>query len=75
MFDRLKPFLAGEPDPGEYGAIAAQLGWTQGSVAVAVHRLRQRYAELVREEVAHTVADPAGVEAEMRDLFAALRGT
>jgi RNA polymerase sigma-70 factor (ECF subfamily) len=74
LFDRLKPFLAGEPDPGDYGAVAAQLGWTHGSVAVAVHRLRQRYAELVREEIAHTVAEPGAVEAEMRDLFAALRG-
>jgi RNA polymerase sigma-70 factor (ECF subfamily) len=75
LFDRLKPFLAGEPDPGEYGTVAAQLGWAQSSVAVAVHRLRQRYAELVREEIAHTVAEPGAVEAEMRDLFAALRGT
>ena len=74
LFDRLKAFLAGEPDPGEYGAVAEQVGWTQGSVAVAVHRLRQRYAELVREEIAHTVSEPAGVEAEMRELFAALRG-
>jgi RNA polymerase sigma-70 factor (ECF subfamily) len=75
LFDRLKRFLAGEPDAGEYGAVAAQLGWTQSSVAVAVHRLRQRYGELVREEIAHTVSEPAGVDAEMRDLFAALRGT
>ena len=75
LFDRLKLFLAGEPDHGEYAAVAEQVGWTQGSVAVAVHRLRQRYAELVREEIAHTVSEPAGVEAEMRDLFAALRGT
>jgi RNA polymerase sigma-70 factor (ECF subfamily) len=75
LFDWLKPFLAGEPDPGEYGTVAAQLGWAQSSVAVAVHRLRQRYAELVREEIAHTVAEPGAVETEMRDLFAALRGT
>jgi RNA polymerase sigma-70 factor (ECF subfamily) len=74
LFNQIKPFLAGEPDPGEYGALAAKLGWTQSSVAVAVHRLRQRYAELVREEIAHTVAEPNAVDAEMGDLFAALRG-
>jgi RNA polymerase sigma-70 factor (ECF subfamily) len=74
LFDQLKPFLAGEPDPGEYGTVATRLGWTHGSVAVAVHRLRQRYADLVREEIAQTVAQPEAVEAEMRELFAALRG-
>jgi RNA polymerase sigma-70 factor (ECF subfamily) len=73
LFNRIKPFLAGEPDPGEYRAVATQLGWAQSTVAVAVHRLRQRYAELVREEIAHTVSEPAGVDAEMRELFAALR--
>jgi RNA polymerase sigma-70 factor (ECF subfamily) len=41
-------------------------------VTTAVHRLRDRYRELVREEVAHTVADPAEIEDEIRSLLAAL---
>ena len=45
---------------------------THGAVATAVHRIRERYREFVREEVAHTVADPAEVEDELRSLLAAL---
>jgi RNA polymerase sigma-70 factor (ECF subfamily) len=45
---------------------------TAGAVGVAVHRLRQRYRELVREEIAHTVASPAEVEDEIRWLFTAV---
>jgi RNA polymerase sigma-70 factor (ECF subfamily) len=46
---------------------------TEGAVKVAVHRLRRRYGELLRAEVAHTVTDAAEIEAEIRHLFAALR--
>jgi RNA polymerase sigma-70 factor (ECF subfamily) len=45
-----------------------------GAVGVSVHRLRQRYRECVRIEIAGTVADTAQVDAEMEELFAALRG-
>jgi len=45
---------------------------TPGSVAVTVHRMRQRYRELVRAEIADTVASPADIDDEMRALFAAL---
>ena len=55
--------------------IAAQFEMTEGAVKTAVHRLRRRYRELLREEIAQTVADPADVDEEIRDLFAALRGT
>ena len=47
---------------------------TEGAVKVAVHRLRKRYGELVRAEIAKTVTDPSDVEVEMRHLVAALRG-
>jgi RNA polymerase sigma-70 factor (ECF subfamily) len=72
LFDRLKGSLAGQRDAGGYASIAAELGMTEGAVKVAVHRLRRRYRELLREEIAQTVADPADVDQEIRDLFAAL---
>jgi len=70
----LNAFLSREPDAGEYAAAATELGVSPGAVGVSVHRLRQRYRECVRAEIADTVADPAHVDAEMEELFAALRG-
>jgi len=69
LFNRLKQFLSAESHPGAYAEAAAGLGMTQGAVGVAVHRLRQRYGELVRAEIAHTVANPAEIEDEMRYLI------
>jgi RNA polymerase sigma-70 factor (ECF subfamily) len=53
-------------------AIAAGLGMTEGAVKMAASRLRKRYGEILREEIARTVANPADVEDEVRALFAAL---
>jgi RNA polymerase sigma-70 factor (ECF subfamily) len=72
-FDRLKVYLTGEAAALSYRDVAAGLGTTEGAVKVAVHRLRRRYRELVREEIAHTVAGPDEVAEELRRLFAALR--
>ncbi len=72
-FDRLKVYLTGEATALGYRDVAAELGMTEGAVKVAVHRLRRRYRELVREEIAHTVAGPEDVDEELRRLFAALR--
>jgi RNA polymerase sigma-70 factor (ECF subfamily) len=55
-----------------YATLAARLGTTEGAVRVAVHRLRRRYGERLRDEIAATVYDPADVDDEIRDLFAAL---
>ena len=74
QFELLNPFLSREPATGEYAAVAAELGVSAGAIGVSVHRLRQRYREWVRTEIADTVADPRQVDAEMQDLFAALRG-
>jgi RNA polymerase sigma-70 factor (ECF subfamily) len=71
-FDHLKVYLTGEATTLSYRDVAAELGTTQGAVKVAVHRLRRRYCEVVREEIAHTVAGPEDVEEELRRLFAAL---
>jgi PHP family Zn ribbon phosphoesterase len=53
--------------------IAGRLGTSEGAVAVAVHRLRRRYGELLRVEIEATVDDPAEVDDEVRALFAAIR--
>jgi RNA polymerase sigma-70 factor (ECF subfamily) len=54
-----------------YAQAAAALDLAEGAVRVAVHRLRRRYRELLREEIAQTLSDPAQVEEEMRALFSA----
>ncbi len=69
-FDRLRAFLSREPKEGEYAALAEFTNLTPGAISVAVHRLRQRYGQRVRAEVADTVAHPADVEEELRYLFA-----
>jgi RNA polymerase sigma-70 factor (ECF subfamily) len=74
QFDELKAFLSTEPDEGAYAGAASRLGLSTGAVAVAVHRLRQRYRELVREEVAHTVATPGEVEGELHHLIELMSG-
>ena len=72
LFDQLKPFLTGEGSAG-YSQIAANLGIKQGSVKVTVHRLRQKYRELLRDEISQTVADPEEIEDELRELLNAIR--
>jgi RNA polymerase sigma-70 factor (ECF subfamily) len=71
LFDGLKGQLTGEQEMA-YAAIAGQLGMTEGAVKLAAHRLRKRYAELLRAEIAETVDSPADVEEEVQALFAAL---
>jgi len=71
-FDELKVVLWGGRGEVSYAAIAGLLGSTEGAVKVAVHRLRKRFNECLRDEVAHTVLDPADVEDEMRHLLAAV---
>ena len=72
LFDRLQKFLSSEASDGEYARLGAELEMSAGAMAAAVHRLRQHYRKLVREEVAQTVATPAEVEEEIRSLLAAL---
>jgi len=70
QFDELKVFLAGRHAQASYAAAAVRLGISQGAAMVAAHRLRRRYRELLRAEIAQTVADPGEVEDEIRSLFA-----
>ncbi|MCX6903977.1 MAG: sigma-70 family RNA polymerase sigma factor [Verrucomicrobia bacterium] len=68
-FAALKPCLVGDRASQPYAELAAMLGMEEGAVKVAVHRLRQRYRELLRAEIANTVASTEEVDAEMRHLF------
>ena len=72
-FERLKVFLLGQSD-APYAALAREMNTTEGALKVAIHRLRKRYRELFRQEIADTVADPSAVESELRHLVAVLTG-
>lgn len=69
-FERLRPHLQSDPKGRPYAELGAELGMTEGAVKVAVHRLRQRYGELLRAEVARTVASEADIAEELRHLIA-----
>jgi RNA polymerase sigma factor (sigma-70 family) len=70
-FERLKIFLLGHSD-APYAELAREMNTSEGALKVAIHRLRKRYRELFRQEIADTVADPAEVESELRFLAAVL---
>jgi len=70
-FERLKMFLLGQSD-APYAALAREMNTSEGALKVAIHRLRKRYRELFRQEIADTVADSAEVESELRYLAAVL---
>ena len=70
-FERLKVFLLGQSD-APYAALSRDMNMSEGALKVAIHRLRKRYRELFRLEIADTVADPAEVESELRFLAAVL---
>jgi RNA polymerase sigma-70 factor (ECF subfamily) len=72
LFATLKELLVGTQDGCDYGTAAQRLGMSEGAVRVAVHRLRRKFAESFRDEVAGTLANAADVEAEMRHLLAAV---
>ena len=73
LFECLKGTLTVGQTPQPYGELAAQLGMSREALKVTVHRLRRRYGELVRAEIAETVATAEEVEDELRNLFAAVR--
>ena len=64
--------VTGDQERGSYEQLARDLNVSEGAARISVHRLRRRYAELVREEIAAVVADPDEVEGEIRFLLAAL---
>ncbi len=74
LFEALKGFLTADSAPGPLRQVAEQLSMTEGAAKVAVHRLRQKYRELLRAEIAQTVGAAEDVEDELSVLVSALRG-
>jgi RNA polymerase sigma-70 factor (ECF subfamily) len=72
-FDALKIFLTGEDRPATYSEMASQLGVSVSAIKVAVHRMRRRYGELLREEIGRGVNDPAEIDEELRRLYVAVQ--
>jgi RNA polymerase sigma-70 factor (ECF subfamily) len=73
LFEKLKSGLTGDGATEPYSRIGEKLGMSEPAVKVAVHRLRQRYKELLRGEIAQTVANDDEIDDELRDLFNAVR--
>jgi RNA polymerase sigma factor (sigma-70 family) len=73
LFDRLQRPLSDEPDPPSPADIAREFGMTEAAVRQASYRLRQRYRQVLREEIAHTVMAAGDIEDELRHLVAVLR--
>jgi DNA-directed RNA polymerase specialized sigma24 family protein len=73
LFDRLQKSLTDEPDGASPADTARELGMTDSAVRQASYRLRQRYRQFLREEIAHTVMGPGDIEDELRHLIAVLR--
>ena len=71
QFKELKIFLSAGKGSIPYSGAAKTMRMEEGAVRVAVHRLRKRYRQLLSNEIAQTLADPAQVDEEMRALFAA----
>jgi RNA polymerase sigma factor (sigma-70 family) len=74
VFAQLKGYLWEEAGGTSYAETAARLNMTEGAIKVAVHRLRRRLRDLLREEVAQTVASGEDVDEELRHLIGAIRG-
>jgi RNA polymerase sigma-70 factor (ECF subfamily) len=74
IYAQLQRFLWGRQAEVSYDEMGKVLGMNEGAVKVAVHRLRQRFRDLLREEVANTVRAPEEIEDEMRHLLGAFGG-
>lgn len=75
QFEHFLPYLNEETAPGDYTQTAAAIGMTPGAVTTAVHRLRQRYAELIESEIARTVSSPEEIANERQYIYEVLSRT
>ena len=73
-FDALKGFLTGDADAPPYRSVARRLKMSEGAVKVAVHRLRRRFRDLLTDEIAQTVLEPADIDSEIQYLLEAVAG-
>jgi RNA polymerase sigma-70 factor (ECF subfamily) len=69
LYERIQPIVSGSGGGLGHAQIAAELGMTEGAVTVSVHRMRKRYGQLLREEIAETVESEAEIESELRHLI------
>jgi RNA polymerase sigma-70 factor (ECF subfamily) len=74
QFERLSEFLHGDSSGIRYEALAAEMGVTAGALRTSVHRMRRKYRELLRAEIAQTVSTPEEIDEEIRFLIATLSG-
>jgi RNA polymerase sigma-70 factor (ECF subfamily) len=74
FFEQAKPWLMGEATHGDQPALAAACGMSPTAMRTAVHRLKRRFRDCVRAEVARTLDDPTATEEEMKSLLSALGG-
>ena len=72
LFRGLRQTLAGEQARGSHAETAAALHMSEAAVRVAIHRLRRRYRDLLRDEIGRTVSDPASIDDEIRYLLTVL---
>jgi len=73
-FDEIKLFLIEGKEAAPFAEMAARLGVTEASLKWTVHKLRKRYGEIFREEIASTVSSPAEIDDEVRHLFSVMAG-
>jgi RNA polymerase sigma-70 factor (ECF subfamily) len=73
LFTALEPYLAGDRAAPPYAAVSARLNLGISGIKMAVQRMRRRFGELLRQEIAPTVGQPEEVDEEIRALFATLR--
>ena len=71
-FEMIKVFLTAEKNSIRYDKIAKAAGMSEGALRVATHRLRKRFREIFRQEIAHTVAGPEAIDEEVRYLISVL---
>lgn len=69
LFAKIRPFLAAESARPGYAAVAQELGMSASAVGVTIHRMRQRYGEILREEILHTVSAPEELDGEIAYLL------
>lgn len=74
LFAKLELALTGEVPAGAFAEWAAELAMSEGAVKVALHRLRRRFGDVLRTEIAHTVSSAEEIDDEIRHLFAAIAG-
>lgn len=73
QFEQLKPFLTGSEPSIPYKEVASDLGTSEGAIKTAVHRMRQSYGRILRQEIAETLGNPAELDNELRHLLTVIR--